>query len=311
MIKKALILGLLMCSILLASTLLVSAADQETTLNDTEDDVLDWLQSTEEELVYTAEKPNIDIVQLDYSRTGKRVTLALTVKGKIEDRGSMEEEEENYDLVSYMIVLYTSETYEIVYVNEKCELNESTEGISFDVDDSTITFRFNLNSADEPYTGIEVLTMDSYYDIANYWMYADDLTDISQEIEVDAGESYEGKVGQGINFTGTAYGGNPPYTYKWDFDGDFIIDLTTTEQDVSHVFNKAGTYDVYLFVTDSDDITGFGYTTAIISSGTADGGNGDQDADSSDSGSGLLTFVALVVVIIVAGVAVVVYIIRR
>ncbi|MCF2141254.1 MAG: right-handed parallel beta-helix repeat-containing protein [Candidatus Lokiarchaeota archaeon] len=55
-------------------------------------------------------------------------------------------------------------------------------------------------------------------------------------------------VGEVIYFTDKTTGGNPPYTYFWDFgDG-----TTSTEQNVSHSYSSEGEYCVFLLVMDSD-----------------------------------------------------------
>jgi PKD repeat protein len=59
--------------------------------------------------------------------------------------------------------------------------------------------------------------------------------------------SYEGIIGEDIQFYGDAIGGTPPYTYHWDF-----TDGTTSEiQNPIHSFADDGTYYVILTVTDS------------------------------------------------------------
>jgi PKD repeat protein len=56
-----------------------------------------------------------------------------------------------------------------------------------------------------------------------------------------------GQVPLTVAFTGTATGGNPPYSYSWNFgDGS-----TSTSQNPSHTYNTAGTYSATLTVTDS------------------------------------------------------------
>ena len=55
-------------------------------------------------------------------------------------------------------------------------------------------------------------------------------------------------------FEADIVGGTEPYTISWDFgDGSEGSD----EQSVEHTFDEAGTYNVALTVTDSDDETAF------------------------------------------------------
>lgn len=53
---------------------------------------------------------------------------------------------------------------------------------------------------------------------------------------------------QTVDFSGTAAGGNPPYTFSWDFgDG-----TTATGQNVSHTYSAAGDFTVTLTVKDQN-----------------------------------------------------------
>jgi len=63
---------------------------------------------------------------------------------------------------------------------------------------------------------------------------------------------YSGYVDEEIALTGSASGGEPPYSYAWDFDYDGVtFDVESTEQNPTHVWTAAGTYTVALKVTDS------------------------------------------------------------
>src|SRR5215467_10339564 len=57
-----------------------------------------------------------------------------------------------------------------------------------------------------------------------------------------------GQVPLNVAFTGSASGGNPPYSYSWNFgDGS----AASTAQNPSHTYSNAGTYAATLTVTDS------------------------------------------------------------
>ncbi|UCD13115.1 MAG: PKD domain-containing protein [Thermoplasmatales archaeon] len=76
----------------------------------------------------------------------------------------------------------------------------------------------------------------------------------------DAGGPYEALVGEDILFEGSATGGQPPYTYHWDFgNGD-----TADEQNPVYTYADAGIYDVVLTVTDDEAHTASDTTTATI-----------------------------------------------
>ena len=76
----------------------------------------------------------------------------------------------------------------------------------------------------------------------------------------DAGGPYEGLVDETIQFTGSATGGTPPYTYEWDFgDGN-----TSDEQNPQHAYAVADDYTLTLTVTDSIMETDDDTTTATI-----------------------------------------------
>jgi outer membrane protein assembly factor BamB len=66
-------------------------------------------------------------------------------------------------------------------------------------------------------------------------------------LRAEANGPYEGAKYQAITFTGTPFGGVPPYTYHWTFgDGQ-----SSTQQNPSHSYLFAGTYHATFTVTDS------------------------------------------------------------
>jgi PKD repeat protein len=75
-----------------------------------------------------------------------------------------------------------------------------------------------------------------------------------------AGGPYSGEIDQPIHFTGTAYGGTPPYTWEWTFgDGG-----SSTNQNSDHIYKVAGKYNVTLTVTDVNSTVATSTTTATI-----------------------------------------------
>jgi len=80
------------------------------------------------------------------------------------------------------------------------------------------------------------------------------------ELEADAHGPYIGIINNPVQFTGSADGGYPPYSYHWDF-GD---DETSEEQNPTHEYDIVGNYTVTLTVTDDNDSTAIDTTYAFI-----------------------------------------------
>lgn len=297
MMKKVVIVGFIVC-LFVVSAFLVHAADEEKTFPlDPQGDVAD----AEGNLI---NKPNVDIKQITYSKTDKEVTLTLTVYGNIENTGNIEDEE-SYNFISYMISLYTLDhSYDIVYINKSCnftiDLEEVGELTDFSYGVSTLTFTFDLKSQDENYAGLYAATVDM--SLLN--LYSDDFSDAPEELNVKINAPSTGKVGQSISFSATVSGGTS-YEYAWDFDEDSVPD--STDETPSYTYQKEGTYTVTLIVSDASAGSYGGDETTINI--TAGGTSGSSDKKS--EGSGLLPFIVLIVVVVVAGIAVVVYVIRR
>ena len=85
------------------------------------------------------------------------------------------------------------------------------------------------------------------------WYVCHDLTAIAHG-------PYYGRVGELIRFNGSAYGGNPPYRWKWNL-GDGNISRV---QYPKHAYTKPGTYKVNLTIMDKDKNTSSDETEAII-----------------------------------------------
>ena len=80
------------------------------------------------------------------------------------------------------------------------------------------------------------------------------------ELDADAHGPYIGIKNEPVQFTGSASGGYPPYSYYWDF-GD---DETSEEQNPTHEYTSAGNYTVILTVTDDNDSIAVDTTWALI-----------------------------------------------
>ena len=290
MIKKAIILVMIACSILAASTFSVKADDNITVSDDANDVVFNLSEKVP--------RPNIDIASVSSIKTGGAVEIKLTLI----DTGIIQD---NENIVYYIYLTTSANEYEIVFSNGECIIYDANgvelEGIQYSgVGTTTLTINFDLLNSDEDPEELMGMTME----IAGTDSYYSDNTETGEPtITVDIGELYEGKVGESISFTATIDNGTPPYELQWDFgDGE-----TSDEQNPSHVYNEEGTYDILLMVTDNESNYGFDNATVIISASGSDNDNGKSDS----SGSGLTIFIVLIAIIVIAGVAVVVYIIRR
>jgi len=312
MMKKIFIVGLIVCSFFIVSISPVIAITETHTITDIEGDVADEY-GTNVSSSPTINIKNIDIREMTYSRQDKRITLTLTVYGNIQDTGNIDEVESftgtNY--VVYILLLYTSnESYTIYYVNKECRIayQDIIDNISdFSVAGSTLTVPFDLLSNNEIYDEIGATT--EYYKESgdNY----EDLSDTAPDLitlEVTADGPSEGKIGESIAFYGEAPGGTPEpeYAWLWDFDDG----TTSTDQNPIHSYEETGTYEVTLSVTDANYNEGSSSLTITISNAEPSNG-GDNGGEQESSNSGLILFVVIIAIIAIAGIAVVVYIIRR
>jgi PKD repeat protein len=87
---------------------------------------------------------------------------------------------------------------------------------------------------------------------------------VAPELSANANGPYSGLANELIQFTGSANGGIPPYSYHWDFgDGG-----ASTQQNPKHYYSTPGIYNVILNVTDSLETPNEANdsTTATISS---------------------------------------------
>ena len=291
--RNTLLILITLCSLLTILSTTVSAADDTKTIKDDEDDVIYTNPDTYEETI-TDDKPNIDITQVKYEKTGATVTVTLTVKGQIENRGSSDFLDEN--IVWYIIGVETSDhLYLITYLNETCQLATESGDIqnttNYTVAGSTLSIFFDINSADEVYNTTYATSTDSFF-------YSDEATDSPLDITYyDIPES--GYTDEEIQFDVQAYGGIKPYTYHWDF-GD---ETTSAEDLATHTYTNPGNYTVTIQITDKDGTTA--QTTGTIQ--ITQQSNPEPD----NTPSNLWLFGIIIVIIIIVGVILVVYILRR
>jgi hypothetical protein len=310
--KKLLIIGLIVISILIMPMYSAVAADQELLLEDDAGDVKDLFTDD------FVTRKNIDIVEASCTRDGKRVELKL----KLVDGGVIQAS----DYIAYEFYLLTSKNeYSasygygeyLVYDSEDNELS----GVEcLGVGTRTLTFIFDLLDSDDECTFLEVAAAEitlvgDYY--ADFAPNDEDIPDIPDEsLNVNAGGDYEGLVNESVNFSGNVSGGAPPYIWEWDF-GDGNISYG---QNATHVYAVAGQYIATLTVTDNDGIIGYDEATVIISVGGDDGddgasGDGAGDGTSGGNGDssdvGMLIFGAVIAFIVIIGIIVIIAIIRR
>ena len=110
----------------------------------------------------------------------------------------------------------------------------------------------------------DVLVAFQYYGQNGSQLNLDDITVYgigdTNRLNVDAGGPYEGYVAEDVEFVGSVEGGQPPYTWRWDFGDGNISD----EEIPVHAYGAIGNYVVNLTVTDYLGIKGYDETNAII-----------------------------------------------
>ncbi len=315
MLKKTLILGIILISLLVVSTFSASAVEETKTIEDNEDDVLKAEGFDPESGTPVSYKPNVDITKIIYEQKDQSATVTLTVKGKIENRGNIEEDSDpsdlSYDFVTYAIEIETSSTsYGIQYINEVCYLTknmvEEIEPRSFSDDGSNLVVSFDLQDDDETLVSVSAITMDMKL-LAFYMDVAPDPIDL----EVTASGPSKWKVNETISFSGEVDGGSPGYEWEWDFGDETGV---SNQKNPSHKYNESGTYEVTLIVSDEDLNYGSDSFEITISDNNNDNSNNNDDDirdDVTSAASPLFVFIGLIAIIAVIGIAVLIHIIRK
>ena len=72
----------------------------------------------------------------------------------------------------------------------------------------------------------------------------------------------EGEAPLAVEFRDQSAAGWPPYTYKWDFDGNGTVD--SSEANPGYTYRRAGTYDVTLTVEDNTGEKDYAEATIIV-----------------------------------------------
>ncbi len=306
------IIAMIVSSLFLLAAVSVEAADDIITDGTGDVTSIDTLG----ESIVIAESPyisvnNLDIIEATYTKQGTQVTLTLQVNGLIENRGkAIDENSLIINALEYAFILETSEdSYYLSYTNQTGTLSYSSGEINltssdFSVDGGTLTVWFNLGSANEAYSSLQVTTtymkVDSMDELESMLF----ISDVAPNPPLAVFEAYAydlGSVGESIQFNATMepLTGQPPYSYHWDFgDGQSIDDV----QNPTHKYTKAGVYTYNFTVTDSGGATASA-TGSITISGEG-GGSGSLSTQ-------MIMFLAVLIIIIVIGIVIIVWIIRR
>ena len=210
----------------------------------------------------------------------------------------------------YAIYIETSSTlYEIQYVNTVCDMS-NTEPTSCSDDGSNLVVSFDLQDDDETLVSVSAATMDMKLVVLVGNAYMDVAPD-PIELEVTASGPSKGEVNEKISFSGDVNGGSPEYEWEWDFGDDVgVSDL----KNPTYMFNKSGTYEVTLYVSDENLNLGFDSFEITISDNNNDKANNDDNDsrdDVSSAASPLFVFIGLIAIIAVIGIAVLIHIIRK
>ena len=265
MILTAVVFGLVLTAFSNAS-----AQDITKNISDAKDDVYD-----ENTMNFTASKPNIDVRQIIANQEGSSITIDLRVENEIENRGDLTlfrvlfgdiDQGDNfdeiinsteYDTVGYTCILETDEhSYMIFYANDEISISELSENTAIDIEfeikslqkeRDTVSFFFNLLNESETMQKISGFTAEMSGGITDFNIYFDEVDLIPLMVETSVLGA--GVVGEAIDFTPIVTGGQPEYTYLWEFgDGE-----TSSEEAPVHIYDEPGVYEYTLTVTDQEN----------------------------------------------------------
>jgi len=312
MINKIYVISLIAISILSISTGSITAQTQSNTItvSDATDDVVYINENTNE----TVSRPNLDISEVKCIQNGREVELQLKIAN-----GAIQ----NNPLFLYTFILITTHDEYWIYFYD-----EDTNG-EVDKNEWFIEGSQETNIAVNDYSGIGGKTLTVSFDLPNRFEKCISVAGITSEtatggsmgygdyapedfltgeklLEPDAGGPYTGKAGESITFSGSIAGDAAKYTWLWQYDENRAM---LEGQNPTHVFNIPGNYSGTLYVYDSEGNYGMDDFVLTINASTTGGGTGT--GGSSFSGSGFIMFIVLLAVIVIAGVAVIIYIIRR
>ena len=288
--KKTYIILLSIISMLVVSTVNVSAYDGTLTITDETGDI----EKTDDNGVTTSnnEYPDIDLKSISFIQNGKQidVTMKLVEDGKFQE-----------DLTTiYLIILLTTSAfgqYQIYYTGASELMDESgsplmivygtgDEDIKF-VDDytgkGTDTLKFSFDIVDKNERLLSVLVINGresggndYNDV--YPQNIQGIEDISEvfDINIDAGGPYNAKTGQSIKLSGTVVSGDitSDHEWFWTFDDSSI---TLEGQNPSYTFNAPATYTGTLYIYDGKGSWGLDTFEIDVTGTNTNGGNNNNN----------------------------------
>ncbi|MCX6662245.1 MAG: PKD domain-containing protein [Euryarchaeota archaeon] len=318
--NKLWLVTMIVCSLFLIATFSVQAAD--VTITDIIDDVSSIDYATSGTTVVTSHKDinvkNLDIIKATYTQQATQATVTLQVRGSIEDRGKMiDQNSMDFDalnFVEYDFQVTTSEQdYTINYANQTGQVSNGVDtrnltSADFTVIGDTLTIIYTLTSPTEVYENLSVTSMfvkmnlsGSEPDLTDF-VY---LSDIAPNPTLEIMEAYAqnvGSIGENIQFNGSIIPltGQPPYQYNWNF-GD---QKTSTELNPTHAYTKEGEYTYTFTVTDQAGDSA-SQTGSITISSEGGGSNG------SGLSNQMILFLAILAIVIVVGIVIIIWIIRR
>jgi len=283
--KKTYIVLLSIISMLVVSTVNVSAYDGTLTIIDETGDVekTDAAGNVTPNNVY----PDIDLKTLSFKQTGKQVDVTM----KLAEGGVFQE-----DLVTfYVIVLITTSPngeYDIFYsgglaIEAGSPLivlsNADEEGIE-SIDEytgkgtDTLQFSFNLMDKNERLLSVLVMnTKDDYVDV--YPQNIEDIEDINQvtDIQINAGGTYNVTTGKSLQLSGAVVSGEITNDHEWFWTFDDSSITLEGKNPPKYTFNTPDNYTGTLYVYDGKGSWGLDTFEVIVTGASTNGGNNNNN----------------------------------
>ena len=282
--KKTYIILLSIISMLVVSTVNVSAYDG--TLNIT-DEINDIIKAEEDGTVsFNNTYPDVDFETLSLKQIGKQVDVTV----KLAEGGEFQEDLTTF----YVIVILTTSPYgeyDIFYSGALAiEAGSpliilsytSDEGLEA-IDDytgkgtDTLQFSFDLMDRNERLiSALVMITKDDYSDVYPYNI--EDIEDIEgiTDIEINAGGSYNIKTNQDLQLSGTVISGEitNDHEWFWTFDDSSI---TLEGKNPSYNFKIPDTYTGTLYVYDGEGSWGKDTFQVNVTGTSTNGGNNNNN----------------------------------